>query len=175
MLRDSTTQKRGKKTSSGGMRLFGNRLRHSCPVVLAYGVFLLVRPSSIRCLFISAGTPFMSGACLQQLRSHAGTHHTLRWLTDRLIPDDVVFLFIFKAWNPRIASYVKGFHNAEEGQKDPQGGMRLFGYRLMPQAIKQNARMISDSINQSDKTMVQWAHALWRISPDCTLRRASFR
>ena len=26
-----------------------------------------------------------------------------RRLTDRLIPDDAVFLFIFKAWNPRIA------------------------------------------------------------------------
>ena len=39
-------------------------------------------------------------------------------MTDRLIPDDAVFLFIFKAWNPRIASYVKGFHNAEEEQKD---------------------------------------------------------
>jgi hypothetical protein len=38
-------------------------------------------------------------------------------LTDSLTPDDAVFLFIFKAWNPRIASYVKGFHNAEEGQK----------------------------------------------------------
>ena len=84
----------------------------------------------------------------------------LRGLTETFIPDCTGFLFVFKAWSPRIASYVKGFHNAEEGQKDPQGGMRLFGYRLMPQAIKQNARMISDSINQSDKKMVQWAHAL---------------
>ena len=31
---------------------------------------------------------------------------SIRRLTDRLIPDDAVFLFIFKAWNPRIASYL---------------------------------------------------------------------
>ena len=41
-----------------------------------------------------------------------------RRLTDRLIPDDTVFLFIFKAWSPGIVRYVKGLHNAEEGQKD---------------------------------------------------------
>ena len=54
----------------------------------------------------------------------------LRRLTDRLIPDDAVFLLIFKAGSPRIASYVKDFHNVEEEQKDPQGGMRVFGNRL---------------------------------------------
>ena len=49
-------------------------------------------------------------------------------MTDRLIPDDAVFLFIFKAWSPRIASsYVKGFH---KGKKTSSGDMRLFGNRL---------------------------------------------
>jgi hypothetical protein len=52
------------------------------------------------------------------LPSEYPTKTKIRRLTDSLIPDDAVFLFIFKAWSPRIASYVKGFHNAEEGQKD---------------------------------------------------------
>ena len=79
MLKASTTQKRGKKTSSGGMGLFGNRLRR---------------------------------------------------LTDRLIPDDAVFLFIFKARSPRIASYVRASTTQKRGKKTSSGGMRLFGNRL---------------------------------------------
>ena len=37
MLRASTTQKRGKKTSSGGMRLFGNRLMCKSPAQVRRG------------------------------------------------------------------------------------------------------------------------------------------
>ena len=45
-------------------------------------------------------------------------HQAFRRLTDRLIPDDAVFLFIFKAWNPRIASYVRVSTTQKRGQKD---------------------------------------------------------
>ena len=55
----------------------------------------------------------------------------LRRLTDRLIPDDAVFLFIFKAWNPRIASYVRASTTQKRGKKTSSGGMRLFGNRLI--------------------------------------------
>ena len=54
----------------------------------------------------------------------------LRRLTDRLIPDDAVFLFIFKAWNPRIARYVRVSTTQKMGKKTSSGGMRLFGNRL---------------------------------------------
>ena len=54
----------------------------------------------------------------------------LRRLTDRLIPDDAVFLFIFKAWNPRIASYVRASTTQKMGKKTSSGGMKLFGNRL---------------------------------------------
>ena len=54
----------------------------------------------------------------------------IRRLTDRLIPDDAVFLFIFKAWNPRIASYVRISTTQKRGKKTSSGGMRLFGNRL---------------------------------------------
>ena len=55
----------------------------------------------------------------------------LRRLTDRLIPDDAVFLFIFKAWSPRIASYVRASTTQKRGKKTSSGGMRLFGNRLI--------------------------------------------
>ena len=56
--------------------------------------------------------------------------YVVRRLTDRLIPDDAVFLFIFKAWSPRIASYVWASTTQKRGKKTSSGGMRLFGNRL---------------------------------------------
>ena len=54
-----------------------------------------------------------------------------RRLTETVIPDNAVFLFIFKAWNPTHSELCKGFHNAEDGQKDKLGGMSGFGNRLL--------------------------------------------
>ena len=59
-----------------------------------------------------------------------GSKVLLRRLTDRLIPDDAGFLFAFKAWNPRIASYVRVSTTQKTGKKTSSGGMRLFGNRL---------------------------------------------
>ena len=64
-----------------------------------------------------------------------GFSYKIRRLTDRLIPDDVVFLFIFKAWNPRIASYVRASATQKRGKKTSSGGMRLFGNRLKQHSI----------------------------------------
>jgi len=51
-------------------------------------------------------------------------------LTNRLIPDSAVFLFLFKAWKPRIARYARISTTQKRGKKTSSGGIRLFGNRL---------------------------------------------
>jgi phospholipid-binding lipoprotein MlaA len=52
-------------------------------------------------------------------------------LTDSLIPNGVLFLFIFKAWNPHIANnYAQISTTQKRGKKTNSGSIRRFGNRL---------------------------------------------
>ena len=116
----------------------GNRYNYvpdwrGCLISSGFSMSIFWRVNSVvmcpSCFFLSAAFVW------QTSRMCSWTHRIckyrgLRRLTDRLIPDDAVLLFIFKAWNPRIARYVRVSTTQQRGKKTSSGGMRLFGNRL---------------------------------------------